>query len=43
MHFLLQSWRREPLEIDIALDLLDYKFPDIKVRYLAVQVLDNLR
>lgn len=42
IRFLLHNWRREPLEVEIALDLLDYKFPDNKVRSLAVEVLDNL-
>jgi len=39
----LQSWRCENLGVEIALELLDYKFPDLKVRQRAVEVLDHIR
>eukprot|EP00111_Clytia_hemisphaerica_P000799 TCONS_00002349-protein len=42
IHFLLNKWNLSRMEVEIALELLDYKFPDIEVRRLAVQVLDSL-
>ncbi|XP_065644549.1 phosphatidylinositol 4,5-bisphosphate 3-kinase catalytic subunit beta isoform isoform X2 [Hydra vulgaris] len=42
IHLLLTTWKIDPLEVDVALDLLDYKFPDNNVRTIAVKVLDNL-
>lgn len=42
MHYLLKVWEHERLEVEIALELLDYKFPDIDVRTLAVKVLESM-
>ena len=42
IRLLLQTWRFDLMEVESALDLLDYKFPDTAVRKLAVKVLDRL-
>lgn len=31
------------LDVEIALELLDYKFPDVEVRRIAVKVLSKIR
>ena len=43
IHYLLSRWKIDMLDVEIALELLDYKFPDIEVRRLAVKVLGKLR
>lgn len=42
LYVLLQNWKIQALQVETALDLLDYSFPDDKVRELAVRVLENL-
>ena len=43
MYFLLYSWRKDKMEPDQGLELLDYMYPDEKVRKLAVELLDTLK
>ena len=43
MYFLLHSWRKDRLSPEVGLELLDYMYPDEKVRKFAVELLDCLR
>ena len=43
MYALLQSWRKDRLGPEIALELLDYTYADAKVRKFAVDLLDSWR
>ena len=42
MRHIVLNWKKDELEIETALDLLDYSYPDVKVRELAVNVLDKI-